>query len=72
MRTYIFSIYTFLVLPPPTNHPLNFEERLTTYLAPSSFVILELLIFYVTKLNWTLQIFTGVSIGTLNNKTNAH
>ena len=65
-RTYICSIYTFLVLPPPTNHPLNLEERLTTYLASRSFVILELLIFYVTKLNWTLQIFWfGLEIKTL-------
>ena len=71
-RTYICSIYTFLVLPPPTNHPLNLEERLTTYLASRSFVILELLIFYVTKLNWTLQMFTRGSIDPLNNKTNAH
>ena len=71
-RTYICSIYTFLVLPPPTNHPLNLEERLTTYLASRSFVILELLIFYVTKLNWTLQMFTRGSIDPLNNNTNAH
>ena len=62
----------FWFYPPPTNHPLNLEERLTTYLASRSFVILELLIFYVTKLNWTLQMFTRGSIDPLNNKTNAH
>ena len=71
-RTYICSIYTFLVLPPPPNKPPFKLRRKTTYLASRSFVILELLIFYVTKLNWTLQMFTGALIGPLNKKTNVH